>query len=336
MRYLIIFFIMMATTTLFGRINYRFMDRVLVKQGDPKIFFIPQTFINTLDITVTAPGKKVQTFKFNDLLAKKEVVVTLKQKAGTKINYMISLDASLMGNKTLKDHFNFTGVKLNPMVIKPDISGTSLEQRRIKFITDRPATKVILKLYNQKGKLFYQRELPAMGRINTVTWPAKVKTIGTAQLQVYDQYGFWSSFQAKPVSIHIPHEEIRFTPGSAAVSQEEFTKIEHSLVKIDEVIQKYGTGIPLNLYIAGYTDTVGSKRANIKLSYNRAKSIGMAFKKAGLKISLYYQGFGESVLHKLTKDNRSEEMNRRAIYVVASQSPEKTRTIPRKRWRLLK
>ena len=92
--------------------------------------------------------------------------------------------------------------------------------------------------------------------------------------------------------------------------------------KFITVVKKYSQFAVVNLYVAGYTDTVGDSGHNLQLSTERAKSIGTWFKQNGFEGSIYYQGFGESVLAVPTADGVDEAANRRVLYVVAATAPK--------------
>ena len=81
--------------------------------------------------------------------------------------------------------------------------------------------------------------------------------------------------------------------------------------------------IKVKLYVAGHTDTVGSKDHNRKLSLDRARAIAEYFRKKGLAIAIVYEGFGEDVPKVETPDDTDEPKNRRVDYVLgaATSSP---------------
>ena len=87
----------------------------------------------------------------------------------------------------------------------------------------------------------------------------------------------------------------------------------------------------VNLYVAGYTDTVGDAASNLRLSTSRAKSIAVWFQAQGFDGHIYYQGFGEKVLAVPTADNVDEAQNRRSLYVVAA-TPPVSASFPGAQW----
>ena len=80
--------------------------------------------------------------------------------------------------------------------------------------------------------------------------------------------------------------------------------------------------LDLQLYVGGYTDTVGDAQDNLKLSQARARSIAEYFKRKGVEIPIMYAGFGERALLVKTPDNTDEARNRRALYIVANTPPQ--------------
>ena len=86
----------------------------------------------------------------------------------------------------------------------------------------------------------------------------------------------------------------------------------------DEVgkARKIAPDVPVKLFIAGYTDTVGTPADNRKLSLERARAIAAWFRDRGLPLPIEYAGFGEEVLRVKTPDETDNAANRRADYIV--------------------
>ena len=80
--------------------------------------------------------------------------------------------------------------------------------------------------------------------------------------------------------------------------------------------------MPCHIYVAGFTDTVGTVNDNRKLSQKRARAIGRYFARRGLhEIPIFVRGFGEEVLAVPTEDDVAREENRRAVYIVSTFPP---------------
>ena len=93
----------------------------------------------------------------------------------------------------------------------------------------------------------------------------------------------------------------------------------------------------LQLFVGGYTDTVGDIASNLQLSERRARAIASWFRAQGFERPIYYQGFGERGLTVQTADEVDEVQNRRAVYIAAAEPPPYTgRTSARGRRRELR
>jgi outer membrane protein OmpA-like peptidoglycan-associated protein len=97
----------------------------------------------------------------------------------------------------------------------------------------------------------------------------------------------------------------------------------------------YGDLVPVKLYIAGCTDTVGDAAHNDDLSRRRARSIASWLRSHGYDQPIFYHGFGERLLAVPTGDGVDELANRRALYLVSSNPPPAGSGIPSVGWTAL-
>jgi outer membrane protein OmpA-like peptidoglycan-associated protein len=147
------------------------------------------------------------------------------------------------------------------------------------------------------------------------------------QLTCHDREGFFSpTVELFPWSLDIPHEDVIFATGKAEWSAEEAPKLDAALAEIRKALARYGQAISLDkmqvkLYVAGHTDTVGDTASNRTLSIARAKAIAGYFRGKGLRIPIYYVGFGEDRLVVQTPDQTDEAKNRRAEYLLGVKPP---------------
>jgi outer membrane protein OmpA-like peptidoglycan-associated protein len=100
-------------------------------------------------------------------------------------------------------------------------------------------------------------------------------------------------------------------------------------------VSRYGRFASLRLYILGHTDTVGATEANRELSLQRARSIAAYFRKRGVRLPIFYEGFGEQAPRVVTPDETAEAANRRAEYIIAVEDPVLTHAPFTPRWRKL-
>ena len=146
----------------------------------------------------------------------------------------------------------------------------------------------------------------------------------TLELRVTAADGARAGVRLVPWSIHVPHKEVVFESGKADIRPSEEPKLDAAYQRIaDEVgrARKAVPDVPVKLFIAGYTDTVGTDADNRKLSLARAKAIATWFRDRGLPLPIAYAGFGEEVLRVKTPDETDNEANRRADYIVGFEEP---------------
>ncbi len=161
------------------------------------------------------------------------------------------------------------------------------------------------------------------------------ETVVKIEVEGEDAHGFRGLLEVFPYFYSIPHEDPVFDSGSHAILPSEEPKLRDTWAKIVEQFELYGSVIEMDLYVAGYTDTVGSAASNQALSERRARSIAQWFRQAGFRGAVYYQGFGESALAVPTGDEVDEIRNRRVVYFLANQPPPPSRDVPRSDWRKL-
>jgi outer membrane protein OmpA-like peptidoglycan-associated protein len=155
------------------------------------------------------------------------------------------------------------------------------------------------------------------------------------EVTLTDKWGFYAYEKLHPWSLEIPHDDVHFDSGSDVVKAEEQPKIDRAWDAGKDVVAKYAQFVEVRLYIAGYTDTVDDRGYNQSLSEKRAAAIARAFRAKGFSGPIYYQGFGEDALRVGTGDGVDEPLNRRAVYLLASQHPDPSHDFPRAGWKKL-
>lgn len=167
-----------------------------------------------------------------------------------------------------------------------------------------------------------------------VSWTTREEVLKIV-LDAKDTLGATSQLILSPWSYRIPHDDVVFATNDSAITPAEEPKLEATWGDIQSTLDKYGDVVKIQLYVAGYTDTVGSPSSNHALSERRARSIAAWFRQRGFTGGIHYQGFGESVLAVATADNVDEEANRRALYVLAAGAPRTSDAIPKNHWKPL-
>lgn len=233
--------------------------------------------------------------------------------------------------------FKTTRVGKLTLDIKPE--DVDLDARTMTFRASNPLKRAELVLLGEHGRRLdtvdEDLEAPAPGSPVTLSWDQPDGELLRMDLKVTDVANFWVGLAITPFSIEIPHEDVQFATGSAAITTTEAPKLQGTMGQIQDALAKHGTLLQLKLFVAGYTDTVGGRQSNLELSLRRARSIAGWFRKHGLKIPIYYTGFGEDGQAVKTPDDTDEPRNRRALYLLSSQKPAATSQTPRDTWRKL-
>lgn len=163
------------------------------------------------------------------------------------------------------------------------------------------------------------------------TWD-DVGEVLVLRIEGADQKGIAGFLELSPWSYEVPHDDVVFASGSHAIPGGETGKLESCWSDVQAVLAKYGDVVDIELFVAGYTDTVGASGSNQALSQRRAQSIAAWFRQRGFRGPIWYQGFGESVLAVGTPDETDEAANRRAVYVLSADTPPVSDLLPRQAW----
>lgn len=203
------------------------------------------------------------------------------------------------------------------------------DAHRLTFTASRPAKHAELRVVGEDGKELatasadYDGARP--GAPLTISWtPTHPGPVMTLELRVTSSDGARAGVRLVPWSISVPHKEVVFETGKWDIRKSEEPKLDAAYQRIaDEVTRarKAVPDVPVKLFIAGYTDTVGGNADNRKLSLERARAIATWFRDRGLPLPIEYAGFGEEVLRVKTPDNTDSEPNRRADYIVGFEEP---------------
>ncbi|MEM7156457.1 MAG: OmpA family protein [Myxococcota bacterium] len=324
---------------------------VVASATDPVDFqYSPQT---------DAQGKTTFTITFNEGSAGVNVVIkgddgtTVKRNLGTvkkgktvnitwkQKSQAVQYEMDLTGD-TLNGNFTFNVIKaaakgpagkLKFKSSREDI----VDKRKAKYQTSFALTSYEYTVIDDDGDTIASDvvagDIPANGNF-TISWdsPSNVFMI---EVRGEDQYGRFVEDRRVPYSAEIPHTNVIFDSGKYNIKPGEVPKLDeaiavafHELDALDRVNKAVNANLTTQLYIVGYTDTVGNAAKNQKLSQNRAKSIAQYFYNEGFWAEIYYAGMGERGLAVETDDNVDEARNRRALYLIAFQKPGAGGSIP--------
>lgn len=200
-----------------------------------------------------------------------------------------------------------------------------LQNCTVRWSINRRAQRGLIELRGLRGDLMHSREIPFEdARPNArleISWPSQTEQIGKIEVTTWDEHDASVTFVISPFRIEIDHEDVVFESGRWEIREDEGHKLDAAWEKIAEAMNDYGSLLRANLYVAGFTDTVGQPRDNQRLSEQRALAIANYFKEKGMEFPIHARGFGEHCLAEPTPDNTDCERNRRAAYILAVDPP---------------
>lgn len=304
----------------------------------PALVMKPTENVKSVSVKLTRSDGKKLSLAAASLKSGAEKLLEIKQEYGT-FDYEASFNVTWGSGEKSDFKMRFTMERTKKLELDLDPADVDLDKRHMTFKINNDARKAVLIFHDAAGKeldVFCKKyEGAKAGTTLTLKW-SDPGEFAYMDLRVYDTAGFWTGVRLTPFSIAVPHERIVFDSGKWDIKKSEEPKLKKALEHIRKEMQKlakHNAKLPLRFYIAGYTDTVGTKASNRTLSNNRARSIASWFRKNGLSIPTYYQGFGEDVLAVDTPDDTDEARNRRAIFILGTQQPAKSRDFPEDKWK---
>lgn len=304
-------------------VDFRLVNKVLAGSREkPAITISANEQTDNVEVVLTRDDGKVFKHKTGPLRPGATKVFPIPVTPGQERHFKGSMSVTVDGQAQSAD-FEFASEIIAPATITYD--KVDLAARTMVLKSTRKTAKVELEVTSDEGQPLGQTEVAfedaAAGAPLPVAWNQADGTVLKIAVKVHDPDGFYYGIELYPWRIDIPHEEVNFATNSFAIEKTEEPKLESSFALITDAVTRYGRWADIKLYIAGHTDTVGDPRSNRTLSINRARSIGQHFRKLGLRVPIFYEGFGEEALKVATPDETDEARNRRVDYVVAVEPP---------------
>lgn len=305
----------------------------------PAVILQPRKAVHSVVFDLTQQGGKLKRrLKAGKIKAGARKVLTIKQDAGV-VKWDAAVRIVWYDKTETIFQTTFKTTRIGKLQIQIGAADVDMDAGTLQFRLTNPAERAELVILGENGRRLdvveesYDGAAP--GTALKMSWTRPEGEILRMDLKAWDIAGFWVGMAITPFTVEIPHDDVVFASGSAAVQPSEAPKLDATMKLIREALAKHGTLLKLKLFVAGYTDTVSDKAYNRRLSEQRARSIAAWFRAHGLKIPIYYQGFGEEVLVVQTPDNTPEEKNRRALYILSSQIPAVSEAVPRQSWKKL-
>lgn len=326
-----------ATAAFADAVNITVSSGVVLGKGQPSVNVHIQEPIAGFKLSLKRSDGKNVEIKGGGKVGQTRVL-ELNQPEG-KFSYVGTLTVNAPNGSSSEMPLQFDTELWGPLHMKCEKSDIDFENRKVKFTLSRPAAKAIVQVLMDTGKYAINGEVPFKGEpANTpleITWPQLPGKVMKVSIQAYDTASFFTGVEFSPWQIDIAHKEVNFASGKSDVSGDEAEKLDESYVTITDVVNKYGQYAEVKLYVIGHTDTVGKSDANRSLSLNRARAIAGYLRKRGLRVPIFYEGYGEEALLVGTGDEEAEPRNRRADYVMSINPPTLGKVPFEPRWQRL-
>lgn len=305
----------------------------------PAFIVLPQQAISALDVSVQCGG--ITEEHHGAVAAGERVELPLAVPVGEH-TCTGALGLRLSDGSEGEMPLSFSVQMYPPLELMVDRAGVDLEGQRLTARLDRDAARIDITATGVGGVTLGTTSHtlsahPANAPITDLTWDSTDPSAEVIRLEVraQDTAGFWAAVELFPWFYDIPHEDVVFASGAADIVPEYVGHLEAAMAEIESVQARYGEHAEINLYVGGFTDTVGSAATNRALSQRRARAIAAWFRSAGFSAPVYYQGFGEDGLAVPSGDEVDEPANRRAAYIIAAQPPPISSTLPGDSWTAL-
>lgn len=303
-------------------LEMNYSGTVIAGKGKPCVTLTATAAVRKLKVTVHRKSKK-RAFKVASMRTGSSKTLCWKEKPGS-YQYTVTLSAPIKGalsRRNITVEINY----LPPIKMLLNKNEIDLEKRKLVFQLNHPAERAELTIRGKGGKVLLQTQeeydSADAGSPLELTWEAVEGEIVRIDIKAFDTTGYWVGMAITPWAIEIPHEKVIFETDKWKIRASESPKLDAAIKQIHKALKEHASNFKVKLYVAGFTDTVGSKKHNRTLSTNRAQAIASYFSKRGVTIPIYYRGFGEEALAVPTKDQTDESRNRRALYVLAGQPP---------------
>lgn len=287
--------------------------------------------VRNLVVTVERVDGPTRVAKVARLAKGATHTVTLPQEPGQAF-YRVEITWAA-GRRPIE--LSFAALVARPFDLNVRGEDVDLADGRISFQATGQVQGVELVLIGEQERVLYQRTIrmdrpgnrPTEFRFDPPTVP-----VVQARVTAFDDLDFKTVVSFEPVVIEVPHEEVNFAFDSSDIAPDQEPKLRRTLDEAHKALDKLGTQVKFRLYVAGYTDTVGSREYNLNLSDARAASIASWMRAHDIRVPVCSQGFGEDVPAVETPDETPEPANRRSLFVLAGQGPM-TRSFPRGNWK---
>ena len=300
----------------------------------PAFYLTPTRNVKTLYVSCQAGSKKVEITKSNIPQMQKVTVTFPRNDAVTTADCFVR--AAMTDGDVVEQSVPVEWAYRLPLSIDLSRARADLEAKTVTVKASARVESADIVAYGARKAELDRRTIPIGAGPGEVSVPFVGDPSEVVLLDVtLRTSSAWAGFTYSPWFLDIPHQDVLFASDSDVITADEEWKLAAVQEQLADVIDKYGAMVPVKLYIAGCTDTVGDAGHNADLSTRRARSIGRWLKSHGFNYPIFYHGFGESLLAVQTGDGVDMAVNRRALYMVGANPPPAGSGIPSVGWSAL-
>jgi len=300
------------------------------KPGKPaSLTLTPRGEVRAAHLTLRSSTGKTQAFKLGTMQAGKGKTIRFEVPEG-RSEWSADLLGSV-GGSTTNMSMTLTVISSAPLDVKVPKEHVDVSQGRLLLRSNNPLDRVEVQAYTVTGEKVVDTTVDLGGRAGEVPVEFIVPSdepIRRLELKVHDRIGYWNAVRLVDFYVEVPHETVQFETAKFDVPSSEAGKLDLVVLTVQDEINRFRdelgdrrARVDVALYVAGFTDTVGSKADNEVLSRKRAQTIGRYFWANGIGVPIYYAGFGEDALAVPTADEVDKAENRRTMYILTNTRP---------------
>lgn len=301
---------------------------------NPAFFLTPTRNVKSLYVLCDAGGKKVEVEKGSIPAMTKVTVSFPRNESVTTATCLVR--ATFVDGDVVEQDVPLEWAYRLPLSIDLSRASADLGAKTVTVKASGRVDEAEITAYGAHKAVLDKRVVPVGQGPGDVSVPFVGEPSEVVLLDVTLKNGnAWAGFTYSPWFLNIPHDDVLFATDSDIIPADQEWKMAHVLEQLNDVLDKYGSIVPVKLYVAGCTDTVGDAAHNKDLSERRARSIARWLQGHGYKGPVFYYGFGEGLLAVNTGDNVDQPVNRRALYMVGANPPPAGSGIPSVGWKSL-
>lgn len=302
---------------------------------NPAVLITPNRTVASLFVSITAGSKTIETTKKN---CAEGVQLRIEWPRDTKVTHAdVFLRASFSDGSVTETTIPIDYAFKGQLSVDLSHATADIAERTVTVAVSAPVNQADIVAYGAHKAELDRSSIAISGGPGTVTVPFVGDPAEVVILDVtLRNDSAYAGFTYSPWFLDIPHEDVLFASDSAEIASDQAYKLQATLEQLNDVVDKYGSMVPVKLYIAGCTDTVGDSGHNSELSARRADAIARWLRANGFKYPVFTFGFGESLLALPTGDGVDNAANRRALYMVGANPPPAGSGVPGVGWRAVK